>query len=185
MKAWDLKKGCGWDTLLASKPRSKLKAPFPLLSHCLKLQCFPLILIFDYFVTIINVSVPLESLITSLPRSAIVSHIRPKPGSPTLAAQLQRINRAYRPRDSQFRQSFLNSFQCTGELVVVAKRLSVKNSGLFVRVVAVIVVNTNQSWGPWLWHSGLTRVSSASKAQLATIASFELQHIWKGMSNRH
>lgn len=75
-------------------------------------------------------------------------HIRPKPGSLALAAQLQGINRA--PLAGESIQTVLPQFisASTGGQAVVAKCLSVKNSGLFVRVVAVTVANTNQSWGP-------------------------------------
>ena len=71
-----------------------------------------------------------------------------KSRSLALAAQMQAINRAPLPGDSI--QTVLRQFisACTGGWAVVAKDLSVKTSGPFVKTVAVPVANTNQSWGP-------------------------------------
>lgn len=122
-------------------------APFPLLSHCVKWGCWALILIFEDFVPSISVSI--------FPK-------RPTSLMPKLGHRLLRpkYKESIEPRclGTPFRQSILSSFQPPpGGRAVVAKRLSVKNSGLFVRAVAVPVANTHQSWGPWRWHSGLTK----------------------------
>lgn len=69
-----------------------------------------------------------------------------KSRSLALAAQMQGINRAPLPGDSVQTVQFISA--CTGGQAVVAKDLSVKNSGPFVKTVAVPVANTNQSWGP-------------------------------------
>lgn len=94
-------------------------------------------LIFDGFVPSISVSVTVESI--------IASH-QVKSGPLALAAKLQGINRAPLTRDSV--QTVLPQFISASmrRQAVVAKHLPVKNSGLFVRVVVVTVVNTNQYW---------------------------------------
>lgn len=95
------------------------------------------------------VSVSLESPIALVPSiPADVFHIRLKPGSLALRAQMQGINRAPLNGAPQFTPFHQFISADTGEVAALAKCLSAQNSGLFVTTAVVIVANTNQSWGP-------------------------------------
>lgn len=101
--------------------------------------------IFDDFVSHVNVS-----FTQSLTAGQNLGHQLLQPNcescveTPWLGDSVQTV-------PPQFMSAFL------GGQAVVAKLLSVKNSGLFVTVVSITVTNTNQPGDRDRWHSAVTK----------------------------